>query len=435
MRPTLCALFLLLAACGKPAPQPPPPVTVVPEPPKPDWLTTLAEQAGIEAPTAGPLVPTAAVGVDPQAVPVVVVGPQAITFDGTVLVRAAVVEGRIDAPAAQGRRIDRHAVVGQLFDAAKAKNPAYSFNAKGGTTGPRKPVLMVADARAPMGLLERARWSVWHAGWEPTGWVVRGADGPAVLSAPEAPRCRAQPPLRITEMEGGALAGSPSAMAISPATVVGPCAPESQDGIFRSLAELLGVCWGRTVEAVSMLQGERDDATITWVTAPDGSVEGVFLESAFIGYGAGFGDCVLRAVKSKRHAPQPQRCIATSRVSYQSGELADRLAVEPRAGEPKPLATPLVHAECLLSPTALGFELFGATDGSCGTGPSVWAQVQLTGLDHLSGWLGEVTGAGGTRLQSANVHVAERATLGETLAALQALGRAGEKPALRLATD
>lgn len=434
----LVLLALLAPGCAKTPVESPPAIPVAPAPPKLDWLAALATQTHMEVPVAGSSVPLAPIGVAaPLDTPTVVIGPDAITLDGGVVVRTAVVDNRIEAPAAEGRRLERHAIVGQLFDAAKAKNPDFAFNARGGAATPRKPVLMVADPRAPMGLLERARWSVWYAGWQPTHWVVRGPDGaPATLAAQDAPRCRPSPRLRITEVQGGSMTGSPSGLALSPATVVGPCSPQSQDQVFRSLSELLGVCWGRTVSQVSMLQGERDDATLTWVTAPDGSVEGVFAEAAFLGYGADLGDCILRSVKSKRHAaPTSGRCIATARLSYQAGEMTELLAVEPPVGTPAALATPLVHAECHLGPTALGFELAAATDGACGAGPSVWAQVQTTGLENLPHWLDEVTGVGGTRLASANVHVDEKATLATTLATLDALGRTGTQPELRLSLD
>lgn len=427
----------MIAGCAGTKEQAPAPVPVAP-PPVADWLEVLSKADGITEPVASARIPLGPIAAPTASTPVVVVGPTGITFEGTVVVRAGVIEERIEAPAAQGRRIGGHAVIGQLFDAAKARNPAYSFNAPGGTTGPRQPIIMITDARAPISALVRAHWSVWLAGWEPSGWVVRGADGaPHVLAVEEPPVCRRSPAPRVQEFEASARSGSPSGIAIAASAVIGQCDAASQDQIFRGLAELLGTCWGRTVSQVQLLQDEKDEATISWVTSPDGSVEGVFAESSFLGYGAEMGDCVLRAVKSKRHAtPKSGRCLGTTRLTYQSGDMADRLIVEPRVGEAATLAAPLRHAECRLTPGTLGFDLApSVSDKGCGAGGSVWAQIDRTGIERLPDWLAEVAGAGGTDLTTVNLRVDDKATLGDALLALDALGRSGTKPVLRMGVD
>ncbi|GMV39876.1 MAG: hypothetical protein AMXMBFR64_15920 [Myxococcales bacterium] len=437
MRPMwVVAMVGVLTGCAS-APPPPPPVPVAPPPaPVVSWLDTLAAGAGIEVPVATDRIPLGAAG-EPGGAPVVLVTPAGIFFDGAVVVRAALVEDRIEAPAAQGKRIGTSALIAQLFDAAKARNPRFQFNAPGGTTGPREPVVMIADSRAPVSLLARARNSVWHAGWQPTGWVVRDAAGaPRTLAVEDPPVCRRAAPPKVTEIQGGSRTGTPSGIAIAASAVVGACDAASQDQVIRELAELLGTCWGRTVAQVALLEGETDDATLTWVTAPDGSVEGVFAESSFLGYGADMGACILSVVKSKRHAPPSAgRCLGTTRVTYQAGEMVDRLTVEPRVGAPETLPTPLRHAECRLSAGRLGFALFPMAAGGCGAGGSIWAQIDRAGVDRLPDWLAEVAGAGGADLQTVNLRTDEKATLGDTLRALDALGRAGAKPALRMGVD
>jgi hypothetical protein len=229
------------------------------------------------------------------------------------------------------------------------------------------------------------------------------------------------------------MAGSPSAIVIAPATVVGACDAGSQDRLFRSTAELIASCYGRSVSRVALLEGERDDAVLSWVTAADGTVEGVFAEAGFVSYAPELGECLLRVVRSVRHEPpQSGRCIATARVAYESGEMLDRVFVEPPAGTPVKIEAPLTHLQGRLSPVTLAIRLSKGDEHGCPGTAFVAAELERTGIDRLPAWLDEVVGREALAIAQATLQVDEKVTLGDMLLGLDAMARAGGQAKLAL---
>ena len=407
-------------------------------PPAPaDWLAPIEAQATLVIPEVSAKIPLGPIGIPlgpigspaPDDGLLIVVGPKGLLLNGQNVLSGRLVDGAVDLPGAEGRRIEGSRVITQLFDAAKARNPTYRFNE---TAPPERPAVLVVDQRTPAGLIARIERSLHFAGFRTIGPVVRGPDGqPQALTLPAPPRCPERKAPALPQVTGSHLQGSPSALVLTPTVLAGACDPESQDAVVRSLADSLAGCYARTVSRIALLQGEQDEAILSWVTAPDGSVEGVFVEAGFVSYSPDLGDCLLRTLKSARHrAPEHGRCIATLMMRYGAGEMLDRLVTAPRSGEPKHLASPLTHIEAWLPSPVLKFELSHDGPDHCPEGPAVAAQLEATGRTGLPRWLGEVVGKGEVVPLGINLRVGPKVPLSDVIAATEALYAVGGAPAV-----
>jgi hypothetical protein len=428
--PRLLVLSLLAAGCSTRAPSPPPPVSVGPA--QLDWLAVLARDTGLEpvvvSSSGSPLLAVAAPSPETA---VIAIGPSGIHVDGRAVLGGRVADGMVRVTDARVRAVRGGHLILQLWDALRAANPQFS-PAVAETYGGTRPALLVADRRAPVGLVADVALSIQLAGFAAPRWVVRDERGGIAAVAlhpgaacPDGPTPSAGPPAIGTMDE-------PHVVAMGPPVVFGPCSSSLAEINAHKLGASVAGCYVEATEANPALAKSSDRIDIAYIVRPDGKVQGGYAEAGFSARAPGLEACLASALLGPQYPPADHGCLVRQTLAMTTSTPTSQSWIP--AGPPPParhLTAPLTWAELTLLPAQVRVELGQTRAGECPEGLRLLAALPQGDPMAAAADLDALLGAHALDLAVIQVRAESTATLEQILGLAHRMARSDGSTVIR----